>query len=450
MFGRPAYLTFRLTFHLITLYISPAALPFAYNICHISPCISPTTSLFVYNTCNISLRVLPNISLLVLPSTSPFAHNTCNVSLCISHPSYFLLSLLHSPTSSISIGRTLFIHLTRPLITTLLQQFLLHQPRIEPATLSKMAQIPTQPAASWYTAEPLRGTGKGGNLVELDFIAALQITKDTYHEIRSACVRQLDEYADNARSKVDLRTLWSGASGGETRKTMIDDLTQQFRSVFVDTTRFSLLPTNWTKVSRALAEQCLVVANAARSRAIRPVRKGRESLSPTPSTAVSERPTSIADSAPSTPDKPSRQSSRSLPPVDQLTFASAGVPTLNSVAIPVAFNGQTEDIAAWLLRPDSKTLEEPQYCQDVTLEKFVHAFRGEFMHDGPIQIYALNSVGGYRAIKNDQHLQTSITRWLHIYNRTGESPPNFFEVRSATEADEQGKWCLYVHISHEC
>ena len=213
---------------------------------------------------------------------------------------------------------------------------------------------------------------------------------------------------------------------------------------------FSSTPTNWTKISRALAEQCLVAANAARSRVIQPVRKEQASLSPAPSTAASEHLASITDSAPSTPTKPVRRSPLSLPPVDQLTFASAGVLTLNNVTIPVVFNGQTEDIAAWLLRPDSKTVDEPQHCQDVTLEKFVYAFRGEFMHDGPVQVYALNSVGGYRAIKNDQHLQTSITRWLHIYTRTGTSPSNFFEIRSATEADEQGKWCLYVYISHEC
>jgi hypothetical protein len=295
-------------------------------------------------------------------------------------------------------------------------------------------EIPSQPTAEWYATEPLRGSGKHGNFLDDDFLKALQISKDVLANIRIACLRLLDEHADNAKTRLDLRTLWKGQSGNDTKKTMLDDLISKFQPVFIDTTRFNPTPSNWKTISRVLAEQCIVIANARRSREL----KSRSRHSPTPS--VTEPETSGRESSPTTPLLRSQRSSLSLPAVDQLSFLSFSAFTLNNVSIPIRYDDTTEDIAAWMIRPDGHPIEAPQYCQDVSFDKFKKAIEQELMTEEPIEIRMLNSAGEYRLCLNDHHLQSAITRWRSLYARSGEPPLDFFRISLTTETTQRGMY----------
>jgi len=114
--------------------------------------------------------------------------------------------------------------------------------------------------------------------------------------IRRACIRLLEEYADDKNTKVDLRKLWRGDSGSQTKKTMIDDPASDFNDVFNDTARFNPRPSNWARASRAVAAQCFVLANGQRSRDL-PAAKPRGDQSPTPSVVILETPRTESVSA---------------------------------------------------------------------------------------------------------------------------------------------------------
>jgi len=298
-------------------------------------------------------------------------------------------------------------------------------------------QIPSQPTTEWYAAEPLRGSGTNGNFVDEDFLKALQISKDMFANIRTTCLRLLDEHADDAKTRLDLRTLWKGRSGKNTKKTMLDDLISEFQPVFIDTTRFNPAPSNWERISRVLAEQCIVIANARRSRQL-PAMKSRNRHSPTPS--VTEPETSGRESGHTTPLLRSQRSSLSLPAVDQLSFLSSSAFTLNNISIPIRYDDTTEDIAAWMIRPDGQPIEAPQYCQDVSFDKFKKAIGQELMTEEPIEIHMLNSAGEYRLCQSDHHLQSAITRWLSLYARSGEPPLDFFRISLTTETTQRGMY----------
>ena len=298
-------------------------------------------------------------------------------------------------------------------------------------------QIPTQPTAGWYTADPLRGSGRGGALVEEDFLRALQISKDAYKSIMSACIRLLEEYADDKNTRVDLRTLWKGHSGSQTKKTMIDDLASDFNPVFVDTARFNPRPSNWATTSRALAQQCFVVANARRSHSL-PAAKPRGHQNPTPSVSNLETPGTESVSA--TPVSLSRQSSQSFPAINQNALVSSSVFTLDNVIIPVVFDGTIQDIAAWTIRPDGQSTETPQYCWDASLEKLKRVIGQLFMREEDVEIHSPNSAGERRLIRSDLQFQVSITRWMGLCTRNGAPPPDYFQIHFTTERAQRGMY----------
>jgi hypothetical protein len=121
--------------------------------------------------------------------------------------------------------------------------------------------------------------------------------------------------------------------------------------------------------------------------------------------------------------------------VSSCTFA------LNNVTIPVVFNGTTEDIAAWVIRPDDQSAEKPQHCRDVSLEKFKQAIGLEFMSEEPVEVYAPNSAGEYRLIQSDHNLQMSITRWMGLYHANyGVPPSDYFQVHFVTETTQPGMY----------
>ena len=291
-------------------------------------------------------------------------------------------------------------------------------------------QMPTQPTAEWYAAEPLRGSGKGGNFVDDDFLKALQISKDMYTNIRNACLQLLEEHADDDNTRIDLRTLWKGRSGNNTKKAMLDELISQFQPVFVDTARFNPPPSNWERSSRAIAEQCIVVANARRSHKLPPLRRRRQS--PTPSGTEPE--TSGRESVPATPGLRSQRSSQSLPAVDQLSFTSSSAFTLNNVIIPILYDGKTEYIAAWMIRPDGQSIETLQYCRDVSLDKLKQAVQQELMTEELVEIHVLDSTDEYRLVQTDHHLQGAITRWMSL----GARRLDFFRISLTTGTAQRG------------
>ena len=305
------------------------------------------------------------------------------------------------------------------------------------------SQIPAQPAAEWYAAEPLYGSGRDGSFVEDDFLKALQISKEQYQDMRNACIRLLDGYADDENTRIDLRTLWNGRSGTQTKRRMINELITDFNMVFVNTTRFNPPPSNWTRISWALIEKFFGVANTRRSRVLL-AGKPRAASPSTPSTA--DPGASDAENVPSTPIPSLRQSSQSLPPQDRISFASTGAFTLNNVTIPVVFNGETEDIAAWMIRPDDQ-IETLQYYRDVSLDKFKQVIGMQFMIEETVEIYTPNSAGEYRLVQSDLHLQASITRWMGIYTRNNAPPPNFFLVHLSTENAQRGMYQTHMHLT---
>jgi hypothetical protein len=122
--------------------------------------------------------------------------------------------------------------------------------------------------------------------------------------------------------------------------------------------------------------------------------------------------------------------------VDQLSFVSSVAFTLNNVTIPVISDGTTKDIACWIIRPDNQSIETPQYCRDVSLNKLKRAIGQPFMNEEPVEIHAPNSAGEYHLIQTDHHLQMSITLWMGLYARNSAPPEDYFRIHFMTETTQ--------------
>lgn len=294
--------------------------------------------------------------------------------------------------------------------------------------------IPPPMPAEWWTETSLRGTGKSG-FTDADYTAALQISAETLKNIRNACIELIEEQAEDPTDKIDLRTHWKGRTGSQTKVTMIDDLMYRFPEVFTDTSRFNPAPPNWLAVRRVIVDSYFKTANAYRNRTLSNIKPEVNPRASSSTPSVVSTADTVTESTPSsqTPSQPIAVQA------DIITFGSKGIFTLNNVTIPIGFNNTTEDIAAFMIRKSDRPMSEPQYCDDVSLEKLKAVLAEEIMIDGEIMIYGQNSSGGRRQLLSDQHLQSSITRWMGIYARGGEAPSNFYTAELASGPVPSGK-----------
>jgi len=293
-------------------------------------------------------------------------------------------------------------------------------------------QIPARPTDSWYQQEPLQGTGTSGSFKEVDFLKALQITRVTYIQIRIRCMAMLDEFAPNSHERLDLRTEWNSRSrGGNTKRAMVKELVDAHIGVFQDVSRFTSLPPNWDKVRMLLAEQCIISANQHRSRTL----PRQESSSRRCEIPNGTTPDNSVGTAPTTTRRGPAERSLSQPDLAEeiLHLAQTTTYTLNNLTIPVIFDDETQDIAAFHLRPSVWSMETPHFSDQVSLKLFKEAIKDEFLRDPPFHIRARNSVGEHRIIRNDQQLKTSLTRWLSlIHSGSGQLAAEYFIISSTS------------------
>jgi len=261
-----------------------------------------------------------------------------------------------------------------------------------------------QKPANWYTAEPLRGSGKNGSFKDVDFLSALCITRDTYQAIKDTCIQVLDKQVEDSNLRIDLRRLWKTLDGRLNKAAMLEDLMRAHPETFNDTHRLQHVPNNWNAVKQTLAELCIISANAYRSRRLprgnMPSRANSSSGTPPPH-ATEPRPTGdwTTLGLPHTP-----------PNIRCLLLTHCII--LDNIVVPVVCGDRRIDILPYRFRKSDAKPDEPQRIQDVSLDRLVTLLAKEFGTDDSPQVWGKNSLGSLVKLESDDHLTVALIFFL--------------------------------------
>lgn len=247
--------------------------------------------------------------------------------------------------------------------------------------------LPQKPPA-WYTEYPLQGSGKSGTLRDDDFLSALYISKTTFHAIRHSCIRILDKQVENSQSKIDLRTLWKGRNGRQTKATMVEDLIHAHPKIFDDTRRLQHVPANWSTVRYTLAELCMVSANTLRSR-----RRNTNLQLDLESSNAHTHDTTLSGS---TDIQTAWMSQMSLPHIQVLCTHPV---ILDNITVPVVYEDRSVDILPYRFRRSDAKLGEPQHIRDVALDRLLSILAQKFKMESIPQLWGMDSRGSRFELK---------------------------------------------------
>jgi hypothetical protein len=278
-----------------------------------------------------------------------------------------------------------------------------------------MASFPAQKSPTWYATDPLQGSGKNGTLIDEDFLSALYISKSMYHEMRNTCIRILNRQVEDKHSKVDLRKIWKKRDGSEVKDLMLKELISAHSEIFGDTGRLQHIPANWDTVKRTLAELCMILANAFRTRQLQRATAGSSEVH-TPSNSASCSTTSISVI---------QEFRQVLPNAPHLLFNSPMI--LDNVVIPVVCGDRTVDILPDEFRRSSQA-DVPQFVNDISLDRLVSILQQEFQMDGALEVWGMNSRRFFIQLEGDRDLRIALISFM-LFAWLGRQNPPCLEVR---------------------
>lgn len=273
---------------------------------------------------------------------------------------------------------------------------------------------PSQKPPAWYTADPLRGSGKNGTLIDEDFLSALYISKSVYQEIRNTCIRILDRQAEDSRLKIDLRSIWKRRDGAQAKEMMLQEFISAHPEVFGNTCRLQHVPANWDTVKFTLAELCMISANASRTRQLQRTNTGSQVNSCSDSATSSPANISITEELPQVP--PNR-------PHLFLTHRMI----LDNVVVPVVYGDRRVDILPREFRR-SDNADVPQFFSDISLDRLVRILGQKFQTDHGLQVWGMNSMRSFIELEDDHHLTIALISFVLFTWLGGQNPPGL-EVR---------------------
>ena len=285
-----------------------------------------------------------------------------------------------------------------------------------------MPNLPQKPPA-WYTADPLRGSGKNGTLLDDDFLSALYISRMAYQAIKRTCIRILDKQVENSQLKIDLRTLWKGRDGRQTKATMLEDLIHAHPKIFDDTRRLQHVPSNWSTVKRNLAELCMVSANASRSRQLQ---RGNTDIQAELSNERAHDTTLSGLSG-------IWAAHKSQTSLCGLHFLFTHRLILDNIVLPVAYGNRSADILPRRFRRPDTTPGEPHYVGDVALDRLLSILAQEFEMEGIPQVWGMNSRGSLFKLRSDDDLTTTLILFLSFAWTGGHQHLPCLEVRDSPD-----------------
>ena len=252
----------------------------------------------------------------------------------------------------------------------------------------------------WYTADPLRGSGKNGAFIDEDFPHALYISRSAYQEIRSTCVQILDKQAEDLHLKIDLRSIWRRRDGLQIKEMMLEDLISAHPETFSDTCRLQHVPLNWDTVKRTLAELCIISANVSRTRQLQRTNPSPQdnSTNAHPHHTTASSPTGI-------------RTTQELPqmPPNSLHFLFTHRIILDNVVVPVVYGDRRVDILPYQFR---RSDEKPQYVGDTSLERLLSILAQKFGTDDVLRVWGMNSMRSFVELENDDHLTIALISFL--------------------------------------
>jgi len=268
-----------------------------------------------------------------------------------------------------------------------------------------------QKPALWYTVEPLWGSGKNGAFRDEDFISALYISMEKYHTIKRTCIEVLDRQAVDPASKIDLRRLWKGRDGQQTKAMMLEDVIRVHPEVFSDTGRLQHIPDNWNTVRQTLVELLLLSANAIRSRRLprKNTRSRTSSASRTPSPTTTEH------------QLPSECATIPLPPYS-LYFLLTHDIILDNIFVPVVFGSRRVDILPRRFQKSDSTPGNRQRLGDVSLDRLLSTLAREFETQNSLQVWGKSSFGSFTRLETDDQLIVALIFYLFLLLQSPGQP----------------------------
>ncbi len=263
---------------------------------------------------------------------------------------------------------------------------------------------PQQKPPAWYTADPLRGSGKNGTLIDEDFLSALYISRSAYQEMRNTCIRILDGQVEDSRSKIDLRSIWKRRDGADAKEMMLQELFSAHAEIFSNTYRLQHVPANWDTVTRTLAELCMISANAFRSRQLQRTNASND-LSPSSTTGISMT-----------------QELPQVPPSGLHVFLTHRI-ILDNIVVPVVYRNRRVDILPCQFRKSDEA-DMPQLVSDISLGRLVSILEKKFEMEGALQVWGMNSMRSFIELEDDNHLRIALisfvlSAWLGRQNTPG-------------------------------
>lgn len=274
---------------------------------------------------------------------------------------------------------------------------------------------PSQKPPAWYTADPLRGSGKNGTLIDEDFLSALYISKSEYQEMRNTCIRILDRQGGDTRLKIDLRSIWKRREGAEVKEMMLREFISVHPEVFGNTCRLQHVPANWDAIKWTLAELCMISANASRTRQLPRANAGSQVNSPNHLTASAST-TSMAVT----------QELPRMPPNGPHVLLTHPM-ILDNLVIPVVYGDRRVDIMPYEFRRSDKA-DVPQFVSDISLDRLVSILTQKFKADAALQVWGMNSTRSFIELEDDHHLRIALISFVLFAWPGPENPPGL-EVR---------------------
>jgi hypothetical protein len=276
-----------------------------------------------------------------------------------------------------------------------------------------------QKPPAWYTANPLRGSGKNGAFIDEDFLNALYISRLVYQEIKSTCIQILDKQAEDSHLKIDLRSIWKRWDGLQAKEMMLDDLIRAHSKTFNDTCRLQHVPANWDTVKRTLAELCIISANASRTRQLQRTNTSSQVNSSNAHTyhTTASSPTCVLTT----------QELPQMPP-NSLHFLFTHRLILDNVVVPVVYGDRRVDILPYHFRRSDEKPDVPQDIRDTSLDRLLSILAQKFETDGVLRVWGMNSMRSFVELENDDHLTIALISFLLFAWLGCQNPPGL-EVR---------------------
>jgi hypothetical protein len=286
---------------------------------------------------------------------------------------------------------------------------------------------PSQKPPAWYTADPLRGSGKNGTFVNEDFLSALCISKSVYQEIRNTCIRILDGQAEDSSLKIDLRSIWKRRDGAQAKEMMLREFINAHPEVFGNTCRLQHVPANWDAIKWTLAELCMISANASRTGQLQRKNAGSQVNSCSESTTSSIASISVTQELPQVP--------RNGP---HLLLTNRII--LDNVVVPVVYGDRRVDILPRHFRRSDKA-DVPQFFDDISLDRLVSFLGQKFQTQGGLQVWGMNSTRSFIELEDDDHLTIALISFVLFAWPGGQNPPGL-EVRPLRQSTSPGSPAL--------